>query len=142
MLALFYTIHVLICIALIVVVLLQTGKGVGLASVFGAGGGGADTLFGSRGFGGMLAKVTGVMAVLFMVSSIGLSLAPRGGGEEESVIERLQRPGTEMPVQPGQVPGQQPAQQPLEPQPEQPGDQAPSGTPADQTPVETSPAGE
>jgi preprotein translocase subunit SecG len=117
MLAFFYAIHILICVALIVVVLLQTGKGVGLASVFGAGGGGgADTLFGSKGFGGMLAKATGVLAVLFMVSSISLSLIPRGERGRESVLDTLERPSTGVPAeQPGQVPtapseGQVPSQ--------------------------------
>jgi preprotein translocase subunit SecG len=106
MIQLFYAIHVLICIALIVIVLLQTGKGVGLASVFGSGGGGSDTLFGSKGFGGVLAKATGVLAVAFMVSSISLSLFPRGGGTRGSVLDRLEGPPpvqepqqTELPVE-------------------------------------------
>jgi preprotein translocase subunit SecG len=106
MIQLFYAIHVLICIALIVIVLLQTGKGVGLASVFGSGGGGSDTLFGSKGFGGVLAKATGVLAVAFMVSSISLSLFPRGGGTRGSVLDRLEGPApvqepqqTELPVE-------------------------------------------
>ncbi len=106
MIQFFYGIHVLICIALIVIVLLQTGKGVGLASVFGSGGGGSDTLFGSKGFGGVLAKATGVLAVAFMVSSISLSLFPIGRGTGGSVLDRLEGPApveesgqTEIPVQ-------------------------------------------
>ena len=46
--------HVLVCIGLIIVVLLQTGKGTGLASVFGGGGG--ESVFGGKGFGSVLAK--------------------------------------------------------------------------------------
>jgi preprotein translocase subunit SecG len=102
MVAIFDAIHVLICVALIIVVLLQTGKGVGLASVFGSpgGGGGADSLFGSKGFGGMLAKATGVLAVAFMISSITLTLIPRGGtASQESVLDRLEGPSQGVPTE-------------------------------------------
>lgn len=134
MLQFFYSIHVLICIALIIVVLLQTGKGAGLASVFGSGGGGggADSLFGSKGFGGMLAKATGVLAVAFMVSSISLSLIPRGGGVRDSVLDELERPVPQAPAQEAQ-PGEMPVQMPDE--------QAPAETPAEQ-PAETPSGGE
>jgi preprotein translocase subunit SecG len=77
MLAVLTGLHVLICIGLIIVVLLQTGKGAGMASVFGGGGGGA--LVGGKGFGGILAKATAALAIAFMLTSITLSLMPRGG---------------------------------------------------------------
>ncbi len=109
-------IHVLICVVLIVVVLLQTGKGAGLASVFGSpGGGGSDTLFGSKGFGGVLAKATGVLAVAFMVSSISLSLIPRNRqAEAKSVLDKLEGPAPGVPAQQAPVPAETPAEQPPE----------------------------
>jgi len=76
MLAVLTGIHVLICVGLIIVVLLQTGKGSGMASVFGGGGGGS--LMGGKGFGGILAKATAGLAIAFMLMSITLTLIPRG----------------------------------------------------------------
>jgi preprotein translocase subunit SecG len=90
-------IHVLICLGLIGVVLAQTGRGSGMASVFGGGGGGS--VMGGKGFGGLLAKATGVLAVAFMLTSITLSLIPRGGGQS-SVLEEMERqPAVESPAQ-------------------------------------------
>lgn len=132
MLQVFYFFHVIICIALVIVVLLQTGKGAGLASVFGSGGGGggADTLFGGKGFGGMLAKVTGVLAVLFMVSSISLSLIPMNReSARDSVLDRLEGPVQGAPAQQQTMP---PAQAPVDqtaPETETPGEQ-PTETPS------------
>ena len=132
MLQVFYFFHVIICLALIIVVLLQTGKGAGLASVFGSagGGGGADTLFGGKGFGGMLAKLTGVLAVLFMVSSISLSLIPMSReSAQESVLDRLEGPAPTAPTQQTVPPAQAPVDQ-TAPQTETPSEQpaeAPSG---------------
>jgi len=80
-------IHVLICIGLIIVVLLQSGKGSGMASVFGGGGGGGS-LMGGKGFGGILAKATAGLAIAFMLMSITLTLMPRGG-KQSSVLEGL-----------------------------------------------------
>ena len=60
-------IHVLACLFLIVVVLLQTGKGADMGAVFG---GGSQTLFGSSGAGNFLTKLTTGTAILFMVTSL------------------------------------------------------------------------
>lgn len=65
------TIHVLVCFILILVVLLQSGKGADLAGAFG--GGGTQTAFGSRGPASFLSKATTVAAVVFMLTSIALS---------------------------------------------------------------------
>jgi preprotein translocase subunit SecG len=86
MLAVLTGIHVLICIGLIIVVLLQTGKGSGMASVFGGGGGGS--LMGGKGFGGILAKATAGLAIAFMLMSITLTLIPRGS-QRSSVREGI-----------------------------------------------------
>lgn len=61
-------IHVLVCIFLILVVLLQTGKGSDIGAVFG--GGGSQALFGSAGPGTFLGKLTAVMAGIFMLTSV------------------------------------------------------------------------
>jgi preprotein translocase subunit SecG len=63
--------HVLVCFILILVVLLQSGKGADLAGAFG--GGGTQTAFGSRGPASFLSKATTVAAVVFMLTSILLS---------------------------------------------------------------------
>jgi preprotein translocase subunit SecG len=63
--------HVIVGIALILIVLLQTGKGSEIGASFG--GGGNQTIFGSRGAATFLSKVTTGAAVLFMVTSLTLA---------------------------------------------------------------------
>ena len=63
--------HVLVCIFLIAVVLLQRGRGAEIGAVFGSGA--STTVFGSRGAGNFLTKLTTVSAVLFMITSLSLS---------------------------------------------------------------------
>jgi len=60
-------IHVFACLFLIVVVLLQTGKGADMGAVFG---GGSQTLFGSGGAGNFLTKLTAGTAIAFMLTSL------------------------------------------------------------------------
>ncbi len=60
--------HVFACIFLIVVVLLQTGKGADMGAVFG--GGSSETVFGSSGAGNFLTKLTTGIAILFMLTSL------------------------------------------------------------------------
>ena len=64
-------IHVLVSILLILVVLLQPGKGGNLGSIFG-GGGSSESIFGASGAVPFLSKVTRVLAILFMLSSVTL----------------------------------------------------------------------
>ena len=65
-------IHVIVCVALIMIVLLQTGKGADMGAAFG--GGGSQTLFGSTGASTFLSKLTTVAAVIFMITSFTLAL--------------------------------------------------------------------
>jgi preprotein translocase subunit SecG len=65
-------VHVLVCIILILVVLLQSGKGADLAGAFG--GGATQTAFGSRGPASFLSKMTTAAAVVFMITSLSLAL--------------------------------------------------------------------
>ena len=64
-------IHVLVSLFLILIVLLQTGKGADIGAAFG--GGSSQTLFGSAGPGGFLTKITTGVAIIFMITSIGLA---------------------------------------------------------------------
>ncbi|MGB5748581.1 MAG: preprotein translocase subunit SecG, partial [Desulfobacterales bacterium] len=64
-------IHVSVCIALIMIVLLQTGKGADMGAAFG--GGSSQTLFGSTGASTFLSKATTAAAIIFMVTSLGLA---------------------------------------------------------------------
>ena len=63
--------HVLACLFLIVIVLLQRGKGAEMGAVFGGGAG--ATVFGSRGAGNFLTRMTTAAAVIFMVTSLTLA---------------------------------------------------------------------
>ncbi len=78
MFTLFVVLHVLVGIILILVVLLQSGKAGDLSTAFGGGGG--QTAFGSRSAATVLTKATTVSAVIFMVTSLGLSIMSSGGG--------------------------------------------------------------
>lgn len=64
--------HVLVALFLILVVLLQTGKGADIGSAFG--GGSSQTVFGSRGGATIMHKITTVAAVAFMVTSLVLAI--------------------------------------------------------------------
>jgi preprotein translocase subunit SecG len=78
------TLHIVACLFLIGVVLLQQGKGQDLASAFG--GGGTQTAFGPRGAANVLSRATTVLAGMFMVTSLALSIMrPREG----SVLDRV-----------------------------------------------------
>jgi len=94
--AFFLVIHVLVCIGLILIILMQSSKGGGLAGAFG-GGGAMGSVFGGRGAATFLSKTTIALAVIFMLSSIGHSLFSGGfRGGPRSVIqqEAMQNRGT------------------------------------------------
>lgn len=65
-------VHVVVCLILVLIVLLQSGKGADLAGAFG--GGGSQTAFGARGTATFLSKLTTGAAVIFMLTSFALSL--------------------------------------------------------------------
>jgi len=107
-------VHVLVSIFLILIVLLQSGKGAEMGAAFG---GSSQTLFGSRGAATFLNKLTTVAAILFMVTSLLLTMVTTKGS---SVIQNV-------PVEQGKTMPQQLPQQPLsQPTPQQqPAPQAP-----------------
>jgi preprotein translocase subunit SecG len=63
-------VHVVACVVLILVVLLQAGKGANMGAVFG---GSSQTIFGSSGPGTFLGKMTTAVAIIFMLTSFSLS---------------------------------------------------------------------
>src|SRR5271169_3134657 len=84
-------VHVIVCLFLIIVVLLQSGKAADLAGAFG--GMGSQTAFGPRGSATLLSKATTISAVLFMITSLSLSiLATRNAGLGTTVLEDVKVP--------------------------------------------------
>ena len=95
-------IHITVCISLICIVLLQTGKGASLGAAFG---GATQTVFGASGGAGFFGKLTTSIAVIFMLTSLLLTyIAAKRGGEtimkpkaaqEEKAVPKIpQAPGT------------------------------------------------
>jgi preprotein translocase subunit SecG len=96
LIALITAIHVIVCVILIVVVLLQHGKSADIAATFG--GVGSQTAFGPRGTATLLSKITTWSAILFMVTSISLTIfAARS--HPSSVMDNVKNP-TGSPTQP------------------------------------------
>lgn len=89
-------VHVLVCLILILVVLLQSGKGADLAGAFG--GGGSQTAFGSRGAATLLQKVTTGAAIIFMITA--LSLAIYSSRRKGSLLEEAAPLQTQQPAAP------------------------------------------
>lgn len=92
MLLLLTLIHVIVCLFLIIVVLLQSGKAADLAGAFG--GMGSQTAFGARGAATVLTKATTVAAVVFMVTSLSLSIVATrsGAGSASTVLQNVSKP--------------------------------------------------
>jgi preprotein translocase subunit SecG len=114
-------VHIIVCLFIIVVVLLQSGKAGDIAAAFG--GMGSQTAFGPRGAASLLEKATTWSAVIFMVTSITLSIfaARRTGGS--SVLQGLK-----------------PAPVPAQKAPAPPAPAAPPATPANPAPTNSAPA--
>jgi preprotein translocase subunit SecG len=114
------SIHILVSIALIVIVLLQAGKGADLGATFGTGS--SQSLFGAGGGGSFLGKLTAGAAIIFMLTS--LSLAILSGKSGSSSIMPTTKPAAKtapVPASPAQgkpvtpVPGKAPVV-PMSPQ--------------------------
>jgi preprotein translocase subunit SecG len=103
-------IHVAVCLALVSIVLLQHGKGAGIGAAFG---GSSQTVFGSTGTAPFLAKLTAVVAVLFMLTSLTLTFI--GRQQEASVMENLKSKQTTQEKIPTPAPPAKPADKPAAP---------------------------
>jgi preprotein translocase subunit SecG len=94
-------VHVLVSVLMVMVILLQTGKGAEIGAAFG--GGYSQTLFGSAGPVGFLNKLTTVVATFFMLTSLLLAFLAAHAPAAKSLVDKV--PQQEAPVVPGQVPG-------------------------------------
>ena len=79
-----YMVHLIVCFTVVVIVLLQAGKGADIGAAFG---GGSHTLFGSRGAGTFLTKVTAAAGAIFMLTSLSLSIMASGVTSSSVVTE-------------------------------------------------------
>ena len=111
------TLHVVVCVLLVILVLLQAGKE-GMGVIFGGGGG---SVFGSSGAGGILSKLTAFMAVLFILTSLSYNLIVSSRPDDKSTILDVKL------ETPSQVPAAPAA-------PAAPADAKPVVDPLDQTP--------
>lgn len=98
--AILITFHILACLALIFIVLLQTGRGAEIGAVFG---GSSQTLFGSTGGTTFLGKLTTLAAIVFMLTCLGLTYLS-GQVHTKSVMDKA--PAKEQPVLPEAKPVQ------------------------------------
>jgi preprotein translocase subunit SecG len=89
--------HVVVCLILIVVVLLQRGKGAEIGAVFGGGGG--STVFGARGAGNFLTRLTSAAAIVFMLTSLTLAFFAQGDAES-TLFEGDEPAAQEQPASP------------------------------------------
>ncbi len=87
-------IHVVVCFLMIGAILLQAGKGAEIGAAFG---GSSQTVFGSRGPGTFLSKVTVAAAIIFMLTSLGLAVMSRDRSVSSTVID-LDKPQASTPA--------------------------------------------
>jgi preprotein translocase subunit SecG len=78
------SIHLIVCFLMIAAILLQAGKGAEIGASFG---GSSQTVFGSRGPGTFLSKVTVGAAIIFMLSSLSLAVLSRQANTSSTVID-------------------------------------------------------
>lgn len=80
------TLHIIVCVVLVILILLQAGKE-GMGVIFG---GGNTSVFGSSGAGGMLAKMTAFMAVVFVVTSLSYTYVTSSRPSDESAVLKVE----------------------------------------------------
>jgi len=133
--------HVMVCLVIIVVVLLQRGKGAEIGAVFG--GGASSTVFGSRGAGNFLTKITTGAAITFMLTSLALAYFNAGARESEKLFDDTEieagAPAAAEPAEEaspfgefgefGEAPAEAPAELPVEVPVEVPAEAAPEPAP-------------
>ena len=144
MYALLLLVHLIVCIALVGVVLMQSGKGGGLAG--GAFGGSAQTVFGGRGATDFVTRATMVLGAAFFITSLTLALmstgTTRAGASRSLIQDEARRMGQQAPPRapgapsavPNTAPTGQPTTQPTGPQP-------PTAPPAGTNPAPVPPGG-
>ncbi len=130
-------IHVIVCLFLILVVLLQTGKGAEMGATFG--GGSSQTLFGSRGAATFMNKLTTAVAVTFMLTSLVLAVMSARRDAATLIPEepRTEQPAAQVPAPGTSGPVAEPSAAPAAPADDSKTSTAPAGdqAPAGATPV-------
>ena len=127
------TLHIIVCVLLVILVLLQSGKE-GMGVIFG---GGNTSVFGSGGAGGILAKLTTLMAVIFVITSLSYTYVSSSRSSSESTILNVK---IEDLVVPQSAPALQIEQVP--PAPAQPGPAAPAESQSAPAVAPAAPAGQ
>jgi len=102
-------VHVFVCFLMIAAILLQAGKGAEMGAAFG---GSSQTVFGSRGPGTFLSKVTVVTAIIFMLTSLGLAVLSRERTFSSTVIDLNKKDASTTPASPPSAQTNEPAQTP------------------------------
>ena len=125
------TLHVIVCIILVVLVLLQSGRE-GMGVIFG--GGGNSSVFGSAGAGGVLAKLTTFLAVIFICTSLGYNIMTSSTRTSQESVLDVQF--EEVPAAPADAKAQAPAESTA------PTAQAPAASAANQAPAAAEATGE
>jgi preprotein translocase subunit SecG len=107
-------IHIIVCLFLIFIILIQSSKGAEMGAAFG---GSSQTLFGSRGAATVLSKVTTISAIVFMLTSLSLAVISVKRESVMSSVPVKESPAKPLPGTPGPLqekpaaPGQGEAQQ-------------------------------
>ena len=114
--AVLVTLHIMVCFVLVIVIMLQSGSAADLAGAFG--GAGSQTAFGPRGAATFLSRATTWCAIVFMMTSLALSVKRSSAvASTGSILEQTQpsapakpaAPPAQLPVQPSQAPAPAPA---------------------------------
>jgi preprotein translocase subunit SecG len=134
------TLHVLVCLVLVAVIMLQSGNAADLAGAFG--GSGSQTAFGPRGAATFLSRATTWCAIVFMMTSLTLSVKREptaASAASGSFLEQTQKAGKAPATPPATVPTQVPANSapPASAPAQAP---APAPAPAQQAPAPSAPA--
>ncbi len=95
--------HLVLAFVLILVVLLQSGKGADIGAAFG--GGSSQTVFGGRGAATFLSKLTTAAAFLFMASSLVLAIYSGHRGSSSVITEERAKQAAPAPAAPAEAPG-------------------------------------
>ncbi len=88
-------IHIIVCFLMIAAILLQAGKGAEIGAAFG---GSSQTVFGSRGPGTFLSKVTVAAAIIFMLTSLGLAVLSKERTYSSTVIDLNKKESSSAPA--------------------------------------------
>lgn len=120
-------VHIIVCFLMIGAILLQAGKGAEIGAAFG---GSSQTVFGSRGPGTFLSKVTVAAAIIFMLTSLGLAVLSKERTFSSTVIDLNKKDTTSSP---SSAPAQQPDTKPQE------SSQAPAPSQATPSPAPATP---